>query len=286
VLSLIALFAAIRGVKKDTPEIGMDRFDLPGNLLFILSIGAVIYGLTAFNQNAAGKAVLAGGLILLVVFVLQERKAKEPMMDLTLFTSDAAFTLSNLTALFNYAGTFAVGYMMSIYLQVVNGYSAQTAGILLITQPLFMTLLSPVMGRLSDRIAPYKLASLGMALCAAALLFFALLRPEVPIAGIVAALAVTGTGVAMFSPPNTNIIMSCVPPAKYGIANSILSTMRTVGHATGMAVITLVTSAIVGNISLYDADPAKLLSTIHIAFAIFCATSAAGIFMSLKRRNI
>lgn len=286
VLSLVALFAAIRGVKKDTPEIGMDRFDLPGNLLFILSIGAVIYGLTAFNQNAAGKVVLAGGLVLLVVFVLQERKAKEPMMDLTLFTSDAAFTLSNLTALFNYAGTFAVGYMTSIYLQVVNGYSAQTAGILLITQPLFMTLLSPVMGRLSDRIAPYKLASLGMALCAAALLFFALLRPEVPIAGIVAALAVTGTGVAMFSPPNTNIIMSCVPPAKYGIANSILSTMRTVGHATGMAVITLVTSAIVGNISLYDADPAKLLSTIHIAFAIFCATSAAGIFMSLKRRNI
>ena len=207
-------------------------------------------------------------------------------MDLSLFTTDAAFTLSNLTALFNYAGTFAVGYMTSIYLQVVNGYSAQTAGILLITQPLFMTLLSPVMGRLSDRIAPYKLASLGMALCAAALLFFALLRPEVPIAGIVAALAVTGTGVAMFSPPNTNIIMSCVPPAKYGIANSILSTMRTVGHATGMAVITLVTSAIVGNISLYDADPAKLLSTIHIAFAIFCATSAAGIFMSLKRRNI
>ncbi len=285
VLSAVALFAAIRGVKKDILEKGLDQFDLPGNLLFLLSIGAVIYGLTAFNQNIAGKIALAAGFVLLAAFVYAEKRARDPMMDLSLF-KDAAFTLSNLTALFNYAGTFAIGYMASIYLQVIAGYSARAAGLLLITQPVFMTLLSPVMGRLSDRIAPYKLASGGMAMSAAALLFFSLLQPATPVFAIVLALAFAGVGIAMFSPPNTNIIMSCLPPAKFGIANSILSTMRTVGQSSGMAVITLVVSAVVGNISLYDADPAALMKTIHMAFAVFCVLNAAGIFMSLKRRKI
>ncbi len=284
-LSAVALFAAIRGVKKDIPEKGLDQFDLPGNILFLLSIGAVIYGLTAFNQNIAGKIALAAGFVLLVIFISAERKAHDPMMDLSLF-KDPIFTLSNLTALFNYAGTFAIGYMASIYLQVIDGYSARTAGLLLITQPVFMTLLSPVMGRLSDRVTPYKLAALGQTVCAGALLVFVFLRPHTSVAVVVIALALAGIGVAMFSPPNTNIIMGCVPPYRFGIANSVLSTMRTVGQSAGMAVITLVVSAVVGNVSLFEAESAALLRTFHLAFIVFCALNAAGIFMSLKRRNV
>ena len=205
------------------------------------------------------------------------------MMDVRIFASNRDYTLSNLTALFNYAATFALGYMTSIYLQVVAGFTSQAAGFVLIAQPVCMALLSPRMGRLSDKVAPYKLASAGMGLCALALLSFVFITADTPVALIVIALAIAGIGIAFFSSPNTNVIMGCVPPAKFGVANSILSTMRTTGQSAGMAIITIIVSATVGNVSLYSVDPETLVNTIHIGFAIFTVLCIAGIFMSLQR---
>jgi MFS family permease len=149
-----------------------------------------------------------------------------------------------------------------------------------------MAILSPRMGRLSDKVAPYKLASFGMGLCALSLLFFGFISEYTSIILIVLALAVAGIGIAFFSSPNTNVIMSCVPPAKFGVANSILATMRTTGQSSGMAIITLVVSGTIGNSSLYQVSPDQLINTIHIAFLIFTGLCAAGIVMSLQRKNV
>lgn len=283
-VAVLASIAVIVGLEKDGRQERM-KVDVPGNLIYILMLTAIIYGLTALNTFRFAWAVLAAGLILIAVFAKVELASSEPVMDVRLFATSRAYLFSNLTALFNYSATYGLGYLTSIYLQVVMGYSSKAAGLILIAQPFFMALLTPRMGKLSDRIAPYKLASAGMGICALSLCSFMFIKEDTPIWIIITALGVAGIGIAMFSSPNTNVVMSCVHPSKFGVANSILATMRNTGHATGMAIITMVVSGIVGNISLYDVPAAELIKTMHVAFAVFTCLCIAGIFMSLARKK-
>lgn len=285
-VSIIAITVIFRGIDKDITEKPDVEQDVKGNVIYVFMIASFIYGLTSFNSIRFGWAFIIAAFVLGYAFVRTEIKAINPMIDVRIFASNMTYTLSNLTALFNYSATFALSYLVSIYLQVVMGFSSQTAGFVLITQPLFMALLSPRMGRLSDKVAPYKLASLGMGFCALSLLFFGFIRESTSIVMIVIALAVAGIGIALFSSPNTNVIMGCVPPAKFGVANSILATMRTTGQSSGMAIITLVVSGSIGNVSLYEVSANQLLGTIHTAFIIFTCLCAAGIFMSLQRKHV
>ena len=130
----------------------------------------------------------------------------------------------------SYTHLFAISYLLSIYLQAVKGYSSQTAGFILIAQPALMALLSPLAGRISDRFSPFLLSSIGMALCAGGLFLFAGIGETTSLFFIFAALVITGVGFAFFSSPNTNAVMSCVEEKDYGVASSILATMRSVGH--------------------------------------------------------
>ena len=284
-IAFASMILTLAGVADDRQKKTGAKFDLGGNIVYILMIICLIYGLTALNSSRFGWVFLLCGVILGVLFVRIELRFENPVIDVRIFAEDRVFTLSNLTALFNYSATFALGYFDSIYLQVVQVLSSQTAGLVMMMQPILMAVFSPWTGRMSDRVPAYKLASSGMAVCALTLLFFAFATAGMPIWAVCIALAAAGFGIALFSSPNTNVIMSCVPPQKFAVANSIVSTMRTTGQTMSMAVITIIVSATVGNISLYEVPQAELMHTMHICFFIFTALCIMGIFMSLQRRK-
>ena len=284
-IAFASMILTLAGVPADRQEKTGARFDLGGNITYILMIICLIYGLTALNSIRFGWVFLLVGVIFGVLFIKIELGFENPVIDVRIFAEDRVFTLSNLTALFNYSATFALGYFASIYLQVAQGLNSQAAGLVMMTQPVFMALFSPWMGRMSDRLPAYKLVSGGMAVCALTLLFFGFTQVHTPIWAIVLALAAAGFGIALFSSPNTNVIMSCVPPQKFAVANSIVSTMRTSGQTIGMAIITLVVSGTIGNVSLYEVPAADLIHTMHICFFIFTGLCILGIFMSLQRRK-
>lgn len=284
-IAFFAMILTLIGVEKDKQEKASGSVDLMGNIAYILMIVCLIYGLTSLNSFRFGWVFLVCGVVLTVVFARIELRAENPIIDVRIFAEDRVFTLSNLTALFNYSATFALGYLVSIYLQVAHGFTSQTAGLIMIAQPVMMAVLSPRTGRMSDRIPAYKLASAGMGICGLTLLFFAFAGISTPIWLVCIALGIAGVGIAFFSSPNTNVIMGCVPPSRFAVANSIVSTMRTTGQTVGMAIITLVVSATVGNVSLYDVPPLDLIHTMRIAFLIFTALCLLGVFMSLQRRK-
>ncbi|MGN0659160.1 MAG: MFS transporter [Emergencia sp.] len=286
VTAVIAVTALLLGIKNiPQKENGGEKLrpDGAGNFLYIASVTVTLYGLSSLSVLRYGWLIFLAGLVLGAAFVYVEMRAENPVIRISMFTKDAAFTLSNLAALLNYGATFAISYLMSIYLQVVMGFSSQTAGLILIAQPVMQALFSPMMGRLSDRIAPYKLASAGMGFCVAGLIMFFLVDLDTDLWFIVAALVFSGFGFALFSSPNTNAIMACVEKRDYSVANSILATMRTVGQSSSMAVVTVVVGFTMGNTSLDSASPAALVHTMHIAFLIFIVLCILGVFMSLKR---
>ena len=282
VLSFVLAWAGAPKTKPDPPQC---RTDAAGNLLFIAMISLILYGLTNLTISRYGWLILVCGLALAAAFILVEQRAEDPVIRLTMFTRDRVFAFSNLAALLNYGATFAISYLVSIYLQVVMGYSSQTASVILICMPAVQALFSPLMGRLSDRVPPYKLASLGMGLCVAGLGMFSLLGLYTPFAWIIAALVVEGFGFALFSSPNTNAIMNCVNKEEYSVANSILATMRTFGHSASMAIVTIVVGMGLGNAALTEAAPSQLVKTMHWCFLVFVALCVIGTVLSLERKR-
>jgi MFS family permease len=149
-----------------------------------------------------------------------------------------------------------------------------------------MAAFSPFAGRLSDRIEPRTVASLGMAFTVLGLVLLVFLGEGTTLAFIVATLAILGFGFALFSSPNTNAVMSSVDKQYYGVASATLGTMRLTGQMLSMGIATLVFALYVGRVRIAAADPASFLRSLKVAFGIFALLCFCGIFASLARGRL
>jgi MFS family permease len=241
-----------------------------------------MYGLGRL-PSAAGASLVGFGVATLAGFVAWERRAAHPLLDMALFAGNRVFAFSNLAALINYAATFAVGFLLSLYLQSVRGLGAQAAGGLLAAQPLVMAALSPFAGRLSDRVDPRVVASSGMGLIAIGLGLLALVGPATPVAFLVACLVLLGAGFGLFSSPNTNAVMGSVEKRSYGVASATLATMRLVGQMLSMGMASLVLALFVGREAVGLEQAARFVAGMRAAFVLFALLCVAGVFASLAR---
>ena len=277
-------------VEKKIPAAGgnsgekKQKMDLTGCILYSSMLACIMYGFSSITTGILAKILLPLGILLFIPFVRHESRTKDPLVNLDMFRKNTVFTFSNIAALLNYGASYAVSYLLSIYLQTVLGFDSQIAGLILITSPVFQTVLSPVAGRLSDRYSPFVLTSCGMAISAVGIFSFIFIRQGYPLGLVIAALVVIGVGFAFFSSPNTNAIMSCVDKADYSIASSVTATSRSIGHTLSMAIVTTVVAVTVGNVTLASASPQSVLFAMRVSFIIFTILCVAGIFFSARRK--
>lgn len=196
-----------------------------------------------------------------------------------------AYLCSNIAALINYGSIYAISYLVSIYLQVVMDYSSKGAGLILVASPVLITLLSPVAGRLSDKYSPGRLSAFGMAICLSSLLALAFTLENKSLAIIIIILSLSGIGCAFFSTPNTASVMKNVEEDQYGLANSVLSTMRSLGHGISMGIISLILGHYIGDLPFAKAPESQLIISIKMCFIIFSVITFVGIFMAGKHKS-
>jgi len=281
-LCILIIILVLTRLKGDWAEAAGEKFDLSGALLYGLALIGVMLGFSRL-PHLLGAVLLLAGFALAWVFVCWESRVPSPVIKLGLFRTNRVFAFSNLAALVNYSATFAVGFLVSFYLQFLKGLNPGQAGLVLIAQPVVMAVFSPFAGRLSDRIEPRIVASLGMAISSFGLLLLALLRPDSPLASVVPRLAVLGFGFALFSSPNTNAVMSSVEKKFYGVASATLGTMRLVGQMFSMGMAMMILSVIVGHVQISAADPLRFLQAVRTGFLLFAGLCFAGVFASLAR---
>lgn len=281
-LSVVALVVTLWKLEGEWAEARHESFDVAGSLLYAVALTATMYGLSRL-QETTGVAAIVLGVILLAAFVQRERSARSPMLDVPFLSRNRAFAMGSVAALINYAATFAVGFLLSLYLQYVRGFSAQATGTILVSQPVVMAVVSPFAGRLSDRIESRIVASIGMALVAAGLFLLTPLTDRTPVAFIILALMVLGAGFGLFSSPNTNAVMGSVDRTFYGVASALLATMRLTGQMLSMAVAMLTLAAFTGRAPLSEGHHAGLDAGLRLAFLIFGVFCTAGVFASLAR---
>jgi MFS family permease len=244
-----------------------------------------MYGLTLVPDPLAAATIFLGA-VFLGVFVWWESRIPSPAVDIRIFRHNPAFTLSNIAALINYASTYAVAFLLSLFLQYTQGLSAEGAGFILIAQPVVQAVFSPAAGRLSDRIEPRIVASAGMVLTVAGLFLCVGFTPETPVPWIVAVLILFGFGYALFSSPNTNAIMSSVERRYYGVASSMVATMRAIGQLSSLAIAMMVFSLVMGRVQVTPEVYPQFLSSMHIVFAILGGVCIIGVGASLARGSI
>ena len=262
-----------------------EGFDFVGTALYGAALFSLMYG---FTRLPAGPGWLLVGLGLagLAGFALLERRVRSPVFDIGLFSGNRAFALSNVAALVNYSATAAVGFLLSLYLQYARGLDARAAGFVLVAAPAVQAAVSPLAGRLSDRVEPRIVASVGMGLTVVGLVSFAFLGAGTPLGLIVAGLVLLGAGFGLFSSPNTNAIMGSVESRSYGVAAGMVATMRMVGQMFSMGIAMLLLAVFVGRVRIAPGQHAGLLPAMRVAFVVFAALCLGGVFASLARGKL
>jgi MFS family permease len=278
-------FACFVVKNNSVPNDASPRLDLAGIPVYVIGLTLFLYGLSSLVDSRFGVWLAIAGVIGLVLFGFIELKAANPLIDIRIFRRNKNFALSNVAAMFNYAATFAVSYLMSIYLQEVKGMTAGAAGLFMVTQPLLQAIISPLSGRMADKHSPFILASLGMAVCTGALVCFAFFGIGTSLLFVLFSLLLTGVGFGLFSSPNQTAIMSSVGPGDLSMASSLIATSRNIGQNVCMAIITIVMGLRLGGQTLAEASKPEIVGCFRVLFIIFACVCAVGVFISLQRKG-
>lgn len=279
----IALLVIVTlGIKQEWKQPTSDRFDGIGASLYGATLSLLLVGFSRLSQPVGIVLIILGSTCALM-FIAYESRVKNPVLPIRFFVHNRLFAFSNAAAFINYSATYAVGFLISFYLQYIKGLPADKAGLFMIIQPVVMVLGSPVSGRLSDRVEPGILASIGMGCCTAGLVLLAFLTDTTPLSILAAILVLTGFGFALFSSPNTSAVMGSVDRNDYGIASATVGTMRLSGQVVSMGCITLLASIIIGDGAVTPDRYPQFLVMMHRACTLFAGLCSVGVVVSLIR---
>ena len=240
-ISILVAFVMKGEWKNDKKE----KIDFVGAVIYIITLFLLLFGFRSINTSY-GFYLIGASIFTLILFILWERRVVVPILELNLFKNNRFFTFANLSAFFFYTATSSTAFLLNYYLQDILFISVSVAGVILLARPVAQAILSPIGGRLSDRIQHRTLTTIGvlMGLIGISLLFSVTQRSSIIL--VVFGLVFGGIGFGLFSSPNANSIMSSVPKKMYGMASALVGTMRTIGQSISLGFATLMFSVILG----------------------------------------
>jgi len=256
-----------------------EPFDMKGSLVYGIGIVILMYGVITL-PDALSAVFIAAGAALLVVFINFQRRTKYPVLMLSLF-SGRTFRRSTFATFLNYGSAYAVIFSLSLYLQYIGGMGPGTAGLIILVQPAIQAVITPFAGRMSDKIDPRILTTSGMIMMCIGTALMTTLSKDLDMTRVYMILIATGLGYALFSAPNTNMIMSSVNVKNYNETSGVISLMRQVGMMTSVAVVMCMISVFMGTTSvvtpgMFD----EFVLSMRYSFAVCFALAVIGCFMA------
>ena len=279
---LLIITLVLTKLKEEWAEARGEKFDLGGSIIYSIALVALIVGLSRL-PGLSGLIAIIVGFLGFFVFVKWETNVQNPVVNLALLKGNRVFAFSNIAALIHYSATFAVTFILSLYLQYVRGMGPQSAGLLLVAQPIVQAVVAAWAGRLSDRLEPRLVASTGMAISAVGLFLLSTVNETTSLYAIVAKISLLGFGFALFTSPNTIAVMNSIDKKFYGVGSGILATMRAIGQVTSLGIAVLLIALYMGRVRITPQYFPLFLKSIHLAFLICGTLCVGGIFASIAR---
>ena len=281
---IISLILIKWKIKTEWADSAGEKFDWLGSIIYGFSLASFMYGFSKLPSSTGWICILSG-IMMALLFLFVENKTTSPVFDIKLILKNRIFAFSGIAALIHYSATSATGFFISLYLQYLKGLDARTAGLIMISQPIAMTLLSPIAGKLSDKRNPGIIASSGMGLTATGLILLCFITVSTPDYLIVLLLFLMGIGFGLFSSPNSNAIMSSVEKRYLGVASGVVGTMRMIGQMMSMGIAMMLLALFIGNQTINQTTYPGLIKAMKTGFLVFSILSIFGIFASLARNK-
>lgn len=237
-LGLLVLVLAVICLKKDEPKPLKVPFDWVGTLLSSIGLAALMIGVNQLHRFGLNSPLFYGlmglGLGCFLLFIAAEKKASNPLVDLTLFHNRVfSGSVGGLFMMFLTYSAYIL--LMPFYLLQGVGLKPEQAGIMMTVVSLVAIFIGPISGRLSDRYGPAVFSTLGAAVTVVAFFLFTGWTAEETWIGMLPALSLAGLGMGMFQSPNNSSIMGAVPKDRLGTASAMIATSRQVGISLGTA---------------------------------------------------
>jgi EmrB/QacA subfamily drug resistance transporter len=274
-IGVVLLFVLFWKLKVDWTEASNEKFDIKGTLIYIISLIALLYGFSSL-QDDFGIYLLLVGLLGILLFIYIEKRSTYPLLKLEIFKQRKT-SLAAIAMLLLNTAISAMATLLSIYLQEPKGLQPEYAALILAVQPLMVALLSPLVGRASDR-ADHKFFPIyGLILVVCGLVLLAFLGGDTPLIAPVLALFIIGIGQALFSTPVNRTFMGSVESKIYGMASSAFSTMIYLGQTFSLGILVFIFSIFLGKVEISPSNYPIFLLSLQTAFIIFAIIAAGSL---------
>jgi EmrB/QacA subfamily drug resistance transporter len=293
-VGIAGALAGLAFIGESRDETAGRSLDLPGLVVSAAAVFAVVLGLIEANERGWGSpvvlALIAGGALGVALFVALERRAPNPMLDLTLFRS-ATFAGANVVALLVSVAMFGVLLFVSLYVQRILGHAPLAAGAMFLPLTVMSTLASPAAGKLADRIGARAPMTAGMALTGLSLAMMSRLGRDAGFWDLAPSFVLAGLGIGLTITPLMAAGMGSVPVAKAGVASGVLNTARQLGGCLGIALMGAILAARSSSASSHGASPAAAfvdglqLALLVAAGLCFAGAVVAGLAIRSAQRN-
>jgi len=234
----LAVLAALFVVRESRDVTVGRKVDYLGVGILTVSLTALVLALIEGNSWGWGSpavvSLLAVSVVTLVGFVLTENRVSAPIIEFGLFKS-RNFIGAVITAFIISFAMMGVFFFLALYMQNVLGYSALEAGVRFLPTTLVIMALSPLSGRLSDKIGPRIPIVAGMAMITLSLYLFSRIEVGTTFVDILPSFIILGAGIGLTMSPMSTAAMNAVSKTKAGVASGVLSMFRMVGGTFGVA---------------------------------------------------
>jgi EmrB/QacA subfamily drug resistance transporter len=237
-VAVLAVFVTLAAARESRDETSTHQLDVPGVISVSVGLGALVLALVEGNSWGWGSASILGllgvSVVALAAFAVAEVRSPEPMVDFRFFRSNS-YLGSNLVAFIVSFAMLAMFFFITLYMQNVKGYTPLEAGVRFLPSTAVIILVGPIAGRLTDRIGPKPLMTLGLLVVGASMFWQGHLSPDTSYGFLIGAFVLMGLGMGLVMSPMSTAAMNAVEPAKAGVASGILSMSRMVGGTFGVA---------------------------------------------------
>ncbi|QQE80097.1 DHA2 family efflux MFS transporter permease subunit [Alicyclobacillus sp. SO9] len=275
---------------KNVTKVTRPKIDVLSIILSSVGFGGLLYGFTSAGNfgwgNNATIIWLGVGSVVLGLFIFRQMRLETPMLEFRVFKFNM-FSLTTLLGMIGFMGLIGGETLIPLFMQNMRGFSAMQSGLAILPGALITGVMSPITGRIFDRIGARWLAVTGLSLLTVSTFLYTMLSPATSFAYITIVYAIRLLGLSMVMMPATTAGLNQLPHRLIAHGTAMSNTMRQVAASIGTAILVTImtTTAASGGTNTSASNPA--IHGVNVAFMVLVALSLIGAVTSffIKRTH-
>src|SRR5699024_10747074 len=281
-LAILIIFIAYF-ILRNVTELTYPKLDIPSIILSSVGFGGLLFGFSSAGNYGwdSGRtiAILAVGVLTLTVFITRQLRMRQPMLEFRVFKYNT-FTITTVIGMISFLGLIGSETLIPLYMQNMRDFTAMESGLVLLPGALISGLMSPITGRIFDRIGARLLAIVGLVIMTAATFAFGFLGTATTLTFLIVLYAIRMFGFSMVMMPVTTAGLNQLPRKLIPHGAAMNNTMRQIAASVGTAILVTIMTMTAQNAQQVSSIPNHGIHGVNVAFLVIAVISFIAIILS------